>query len=110
MAYRSTMWYQAICPFEGARDTGEAFRLYFEWNDEIDEHLLWNHLLENQQKIDAFVEHSMDTETIQKVGEVSEEQIQGLVADLWKPDYALFQDGRVYKMKYVDECCWVETD
>lgn len=102
------MWYKVICSFEGARDDGQQFDLYFEWNEEIDEHLLWNHLLENQSKIDEFVEHSIATETIQEVGDISDEQVKELVADIWKPDYALFRDGRVYELAYVDECRWAD--
>lgn len=98
------MWYQVICPFEGASGDGTSMDLYIEWDGEFDMVEVWDQLLEHQDKIDDFYEHSIDDETIQEVGEVSDSEIKEKVSDMFNPDYALFQDGTVYHMKYINEC------
>lgn len=97
-----------FCPFEGPSAEGSRFTIYVEWDGEIDEVELWDHLLEHKEKIRAFGEHSIDTDVYQELGEVSPEEVMELVQDPFNPDYALFRDGRVYEMEYIGECRWVE--
>ena len=102
------MWYRIICPFEGPSAEGRQFQMYVEWDEDVDEIELWDHFLEHKEKIRAFKEHSIDTELMQEVGDVSENAIKAFVSDFLKPDFALFRDGRVYEMQYANECRWVK--
>lgn len=104
------MWYQVICPFEGASGEGSNMDLYIEWSGEFDMTEVWEHVLEHQEKIDDFYEHSIDEKTVREVGDVSEDEIEELVGDMFNPDYALFEDGRVYYMKYIGDCRWVSDE
>jgi len=104
------MWYRVICPFEGADGEGSNTELYIEWDEEFDDLEVWDHLLEHKQKIDDFYEHSIDEETVRKLEGVDEAEIKERVGDMFNPDYALFQDGRVYRMKYIGDCRWVDSE
>ena len=101
------MWYKLLCPFEGASGEGEQFLLYLQWDEEFDEHEVWNHILENKNKISAFVEHSIDVETLQELPQKDNTEIMLHVGDTFTPDYALFQDGRVYAKNVDHDCTWI---
>lgn len=102
------MWYLVFCPFQGPTDEGSKVELYIELDGDFDGEKSWDLIQQNKNKIERFNQHSLDTEVVKEVGDLSSKEVQELVWDIFNPDYALFNDGRVYTMKYVNECMWVE--
>jgi len=101
------MWYQILCPFEGASGEGRQEEIYIELESDFNSQEAWDLVLEYEDKISVFWQHSIDEEAYIKIGDVSDEEIKTLVSDVYNPNFALFNDGRVFKMEYINECEWV---
>lgn len=103
------MWYKLICPFEGPTDEGTSLDLYVEWDENLEEIELWNHILSNEEKIQDFYEHSIDEELTVPLTDTENEEIKKNVReDMAKPNYALFRNGEVYKMDVIGKGKWIK--
>lgn len=104
------MWYESYCPFEGPTDEGRRVNLLVELKEDEDFEDLWRRVRDCDDRIDEFYEHSVREELTREIGELSEEQIKERVGDMFEPDYAIFADGRIYHMEYINDCRWIESE
>lgn len=104
-----SMWYKALCPFEGPTDEGQNVDILVELTEDEDFDDLWRRIREYSEYIDDFYEHSVQEELTREVGELADDEVQELVEDMFEPDYAVFADGRVYYMQYIDDGRWANN-
>lgn len=103
-------WSIVRCPYEGA-GSGITVEIFVETEDYDKAYDL---IRDNEDKIDEFIEHSIQDERMYPLSHPSfdynintKSDIEELLNDIFAPDYAIFENGDVLKLKYYGQVCEV---
>jgi hypothetical protein len=99
-------WSIIKCQYEGA-GLGQNIDIRIE-SDDIDD--AYDLIMENKHNIKEYTEHSVQDEYMYPVDHPSfdyeinsEEDVKEILNDMFNPNYALFEDGTMFWMKYHNE-------